>query len=279
MTYKSITTIVHDPDRDCAHLDMALALAQRHDAHLHVLIAGIDQSDPGFYYAGANAIAVHENHEEARNDANALETIVRQKLNHESATWSVQSVTIAYNGLWPFLADAIRFHDLVVLPSPYQGSSNHIDEAIFEACLFRANCPVIVTPETAVAPGGFDSVMVAWDDSIQALRATRAADPFIEASRNTTLTIIDPPATAPDRSDPGGQLAAYLARGGASVDISIQTRRQQSIAEQLLKGAIEKGAGLIVMGAYGHTRLREAILGGATRDMLKTTHLPVLMAH
>ena len=183
------------------------------------------------------------------------------------------------NGLTPFLADILRFQDLTVMPSPYQGQSDHVDIAIFEACLFRANCPVIIMPNPPLPDYNFDHVMVAWDDSQQALSATRAADPFIMDATNTTLTLIEPPTTSSDRSDPGGQLAAYLAHSGANVDISIQSRRQQSVAEQLLKGAIEQDIGLIVMGAYGHTRLREAILGGATRDMLKSTHLPVLMAH
>ncbi len=277
MTYSSIATVIHDPEATNAHLDMAIALAEKYDAHLHVLVAGIDHTDPGFYYAGAQAVATHQNLGVAQHDADALDKLARTKLAQQSIAWDVQRLLIMLPGLSPFLADTMRFHDLVVMPSPYQGSAAHIDEAIFEACLFRAGCPVMICPPKPLSLA-FNNVMVAWDDSAQALAAAKAAMPAISDAGKATVIMIDPPTEGPDRSDPGGQMASFIAHRGASVEILVQSRRLPNIALQLLQTAHEGDNDLIVMGAYGHSRLRESILGGATRDMLKQLDIPVLMA-
>jgi len=114
---------------------------------------------------------------------------------------------------------------------------------------------------------------------LPAMAAAREAVPFLAQAENTEITIIDPPVHGHNRSDPGGRLAGYLSRFGARADVTVLARAQPSIAAQLLARAKEHDVSMIVMGAYGHSPLREAMLGGATRDMLRLTHLPVLMAH
>lgn len=279
MSYTSIATILHNPQADPIALNFAIAFARRHDAHLHVLCTGVDETEPGFYYAGAHAIAVQQNLEVAQEDATALEAFARARLSPEDIKWDVQTVTVMPGGLDPFLADHMRFYDLVVLPVPHQGANDRLDALIFEACLFRADLPVLVVPDDTNTTGHFDNVQIAWDDGAEAMAAARAAKPIIAAAQVATITIVDPPVHSPDRSDPGGKLATYLARKGAKVEVAIHAKTQPSIATQLLSRATENGVDLIVMGGYGHSRMREAILGGVTRDMLRQTTLPVLMAH
>ena len=279
MNYKSIATVVHDAAHPNPQLDMAIALADRFGAHLHVIAAGIDVTDPGFSYAGAHVVVAHQNLDAAQKDADEVEALVRGRLRQVQTGWDVQPITIMAPGLTPFLADAMRFHDLVVLPSPYQDGAVWTDEAIFEACLFRTECPVIIAPNGFTGAARHDRILVAWDDSTQALNAARAAIPFIAGATKSTITLIDPPPSSPNRSDPGGALATYLSRHGGRMEISIQARRRTTVASQLIENATDEDISLIVMGAYGHSRLREAILGGATREMLKLTKIPILMAH
>lgn len=279
MTYTAIATILHNTDADQTALDFAINFARHHDAHLHVLCAGVDHTEPGFYYAGAHAIAVQQNFEVAQNIADQLQALAHARLTVEDIRWDVQSVTVMPGGLEPFLADHMRFFDMAILPAPHQGANDRTDAMTFEACLFGADIPVLIVPQTADTTVTFETIKVAWDDGTEAMAAARAATPLMKRAKLTTVAIVDPPMHAPDRSDPGGKLATYLVRNGAKVEIAIHARTQPSIAAQLLARAQETGTDLLVMGAYGHSRMREAILGGVTRDMLRLTTLPVLMAH
>lgn len=278
MRYKSITTLLHDPNRQAAALDCAIQAARNWDAHLHVLCTGIDATDPGFYYAGAQAIAVQQNLECAQHVASELEEKLRNRLAVEDIRWDVETVTMMAQGLNSFVSDHMRFHDIAILPLPYSEQANQLDVAAFEACLFGADIPIIVVPDGAQLPHPISRLVIAWDDGAEALSAARAAIDLASTAGVTEISVIDPPPHGADRSDPGGRLAQLLSRSGASVEVSVTARTQTDVATQLLQRAHEKGADMIVMGAYGHSRLREAVLGGATRSMLRQATLPILMA-
>lgn len=278
MGYRSIGTILHDPSASTVALDFAIAMARDWNAHLHIICAGVDITDPGFYYAGAQTIAVQRNLEHARDTAQELEALVREKLKPETLTWDVETVTMMNHGLAPFVVNQMRYADMVVLPLPYSGSGGQIDTIGFEACLFDADIPVMVVPDGVTWAGQPDRVMVAWNDGAEALAAARAALPMAVKASTTDIYVVEPPLHGQDRSDPGGRLAQVYARAGAHVEITVAARQASDIASQLLQRARETGADLLVMGGYGHSRLREAVLGGVTRSMLHDATLPVLMA-
>ena len=103
--------------------------------------------------------------------------------------------------------------------------------------------------------------------------------PLLQAAEFVHIAIVDPSQTGPERSDPGGALAVYLSRHDVKSDIQVMTRQGLKISERLTQHVTEIGADLLVMGGYGHSRFREAVLGGATREMLQYSTVPVLMAH
>lgn len=279
MTYCAIATVLHSPTQTLVALEAAISFARKNGAHLFVLCAGVDRTEAGYYYAGAQTIAYQLNLEQAQADAAQIEAIVRKRLNAEDINWDVGAMTVMPGGLISALSDTMRFYDLVFLPAPYQPKEDHIGRQIFETCLFHAGSPILIVPESAKTDCVFDRLLVGWDDGQQAMASVRAARPLIVNANVAEITIIDPPAHGPNRSDPGGRLAAHLAHAGASVDINILARTLPSVAAQLLQRALDRNMDLIVMGAYGHSPLREAILGGATRDMLRKCTLPILMAH
>lgn len=279
MSYTSIATFLHDPSRGLDTLEYAIQAARRWGAHLYVICAGIDSTDPGFYYAGAQAIAVQTNLEAAQVDATTLEQNVRQRLAKEDILWDVETVTMMTGGLEPFLADHMRFYDLAILPLPYAETGTLLDVTGFEACLFGADIPVLVIPEGKHTDVTMDRIMIAWDDGAEALAAARAAVPLAKDAAVTDICLINPPQHGIDRSDPGGRMAQMLTRKGARVDVTVAAQRQYDVASQLLSRAQETGVDVLVMGGYGHSRLREAVLGGVTRTILRKAHLPVLMAH
>lgn len=279
MGYKSIVTVITDIEIDSAALNAAIKVAQFEDAHLDILCPGIDRTQPGFYYAGANALVLHDNMEQAQNEAKTLETQVKSYMEGRDINWSCNAATIQMAGLASFVAHRVRFADLVVLAKPYGPERSHENEAIVEAALFNGHVPVLVVPDGFVFPDQIGQSVIAWNESAEALVAVRAALPFLLRSDQVDITIIDPPSHAPDRSDPGGQLGQMLVRHGIKAEVSVLAKTMTRVSDVIRRHCNDKDADLLVMGAYGHSRFREAILGGATRNMLEMTELPVLLAH
>jgi nucleotide-binding universal stress UspA family protein len=280
MSWKTIATFVTDFGRDAPALDAAAALATREEAHLDVTCIGIDPTQPETWLAGPQAVAVAlpETLAETERMAEDLVARVSARLSGTGCRCSVRPALTQLMGLNLVVAQEAQFADLVVAGRPYGPGRGPAQVSIVEAALFAARAPVLVVP-SADLPARFARVTLAWNDSPEALRAIRAGLPVIAAADAADIVIVDPPMHGPDRSDPGGRLAQALARHGARPEIRVLARTEPSLAGLLARAVRETGADLLVMGAYGHSRLRESILGGATRDTLETTEVPVLMMH
>ncbi len=279
MTYKSMLTILTQPDGAEAILDACVTVAQRFDAHLDVLCLGIDHTQTGFYYAGASAVIFQETLARAEADAKALEDRARSRLDRETIRWATDTAVAQMGSIATLVAMRARFCDLVVLPKPYGGEDATDAEAVVEAALFDGMAPVMIVPETGVTAEHGRRVVVAWNQSTESLVAIRRALPILQQAETVNIAIIDPPRQGLERSDPGGQLGQWLARHGVRCEVSVLARTESRISDILGRHARDIDADMLVMGAYGHSRLRQAILGGATRNMLENTTLPVLMAH
>jgi nucleotide-binding universal stress UspA family protein len=279
MTYASIATIQHDPNVDVNAMRAAMTISRQWNSHLSVLCAGVDTVDPAYYYNGAQAIAIQQNLELANELSENLERAARNALRFHTASWDVEAVTTLTSGLAPYLKQCLRFHDLVVLPLPYGPKCSVIDIINLETSLLDAKIPVLAIPDGYKVTELPCKVLVGWDNGAAALAAARAALPFVAAAETTCIHMIDPPHHGVDRSDPGGKLAGLFARSGANVEITVTSRKEPNTGRQLLKRADEVGADLVVMGGYGNSRLKEAVLGGVTRTILHEAPLPVLLAH
>ncbi|WP_282181537.1 universal stress protein [Aliiroseovarius marinus] len=279
MDYKTIMTIITDDTLFRPALDTARCLSERFDAHLDALCLGIDPSQQGFYYAGASAMVVQDNLAQVREDIEALEQNIRQILASNVMPWSTTALATQSVTLNHVVSHRSRFADLVILPRPYGEGRGHSDEAIIESAMFDGGVPVLVLPDDVSMTQAPTNVVIAWNESPESLRAIRAAMPFLKAAESISIAVIDPPQHGPERSDPGGALSQMLARHGVRAEVSVLAKTMPRIADILNRHASDKAADLIVMGAYGHSRFRESILGGATRHMLEIAEVPVLMAH
>ncbi len=278
MAYKSILTVVIGDEETASVLEGAVAMAEAQDAHLEVLALGVDSSTPGYYYAGANAMIEQQSIERARDDAAAAETAVNAFMSGRSVRWSVVTAVAQIGTISQVVGGHARFSDLVILPKPYGEGRSVADEAVLEAALFTGHVPVLVLPDgqSLTDPR---RVVVAWNESAEAMASIRAALPLLKSADLTNVVIIDPPRHSSDRSDPGGFLSQMLSRHGAKPEVSVIAATMPRIADVLARHCSDRDAELLVMGAYGHSRFREALLGGATRDALEHTPLPVLMHH
>lgn len=277
MAYKTILTVLTGAQHT-AQLDAAVMLAEREDAHLDILCLGVDRSQAGYYYAGASGYIVQEAIDRAMETAAEIEAQVRARLTGETVRWSLDAMVTQAGGISAVVGMRARFADLTVMPRPYGPGSTSDSEAVIEAAMFEGGCPVLVLPEGGLREGFDRRVLIAWNQSNEALCAVRRALPFIKRSEAVEIAVIAPSPNGPERSDPGGALCQMLSRHGARAEIAVLAKTLPRISDIINHRAIETGASMIVMGAYGHSRFREAILGGATRNMLETAEVPVLMA-
>jgi nucleotide-binding universal stress UspA family protein len=165
-----------------------------------------------------------------------------------------------------------------VLPKPYGKDRLTEHEQITEACLFEGRAPILILPAQST-PEALQTPLIAWNETPEALAAVRAALPLLQQARDVHIVVIDPPVHGPTRSDPGGLLATWLSRHGVSAQIEVLAKTMPHVSDQISRHAQDISADLIVMGGYGHSRFRQAILGGATRNMLESTELPIFLAH
>ncbi|MEM9972539.1 MAG: universal stress protein [Pseudomonadota bacterium] len=279
MPYKSIVTFVNSHTADMPTVLAAAGLAERYEGHLTAVCLGIDRTNAGAYYGGASALALQQSLEEAQVEAVANEKAIAASLGIWSISKEVYSITAQVGAIAPLVGERAQLSDLIVLPKPYGSGRGVEDVVITESALFRTRVPVLVMPagmDTAAAP---QNVVIAWNESIEALAAIRAALPILRAAEDVDVAIIDPPIHGADRSDPGGALSEMLSRHGIRGNVSVLAKTMPHVSDVLCRHCEDRGADLLVMGAYGHSRFREAILGGATRNMLEMATLPVLMAH
>lgn len=282
MDYRSILTVVTDPTRADAAITGAAAIAAAQDAHLDILALGVDRTQVGYSYIGSGAVVLQAAIDRAESDAKEVEAAARRALSAQLPTlrWTVEAAFTQLGALTDLVAQRARFADLVILPRPYGAAQGPEAEAVVEAALFEGRAPVLVLPDAGAGRAATPRrAVIAWNQSAEAMVAVRKALPLLKQADLVNIAVIDPPQHGPERSDPGGMLCQMLVRHGVKAEVSVLARTLPRISDILARHVRDQNADLLVMGAYGHSRFREAILGGATRNMLEQAEVPVLMAH
>lgn len=279
MAYKSILSVLTDTTFVQSTLAQGIELARGQEAHLDALCLGVDRSQTGYYYAGANAMILQETLNRAQKESKELEDQAIEHLRAAGIRWGTESGVAQIADLGRHVAARARFADLVVLPKPYGKDHGAELEPTIEAAMFEGQAPVLVIPDNTPPMATPKRISIGWNESAEALVAVRAALPFLQKADAVRVVVIDPPTHGPHRSDPGGLLSQFLSRHGVRVEIDVLSKTLPRVSDVLLRHAKDTECEMVVMGAYGHSRFREAILGGATRNMLEQADIPVFMAH
>ena len=176
------------------------------------------------------------------------------------------------------LANAARRFDLSVITQSEPGGVNN--DRLIEGLLFESGRPVIVVPYIQRDALKLDRVVCCWDGSRPAARAINDALPFLTKAGAVDLLIVVNEKTKNDEHEIRGvRMGEHLARHNINVEVQTRMAPDIDVASTILSHAADSGATMIVMGAYGHSRVREFILGGATRGILTSMTVPVLMSH
>jgi nucleotide-binding universal stress UspA family protein len=193
--------------------------------------------------------------------------VFQERILEHCLTSEVPEVLIEYS----------RLRDLTIVPMPER---DYLDQWYAESVIFGSGRPTVILPHERKRSGSFalGTVIVAWDFSRAATRAMADAMPILEkAKRVCVLTVTKEKAIDTRRSGP--ELAKHLARHGADVVLDEVDAKGRGIGEVFEAHVTYRNADLLVMGAYGHSRLREFVLGGATRSMLTRPPSPIFLSH
>lgn len=171
-----------------------------------------------------------------------------------------------------------RYADITVL-GPEMLSRGTLKSKVAEGVLFSSGKPLLLIPKGAPPTLSPRRIIVGWDWRIEASRAVAQSLDLLVAAEEVRLVLVDP-IEGEDRhgAEPGADMAMYLARHGAKVTVDRLPSQGRAVAAVLHQHAIDTSADLLVMGAYGHSRLHEWIFGGVTRSMLEEPPLPVFLA-
>lgn len=279
MAFKTILTHLDGSPALTQRVTLAARLARQQQAHLvGVAPAGVAMV-PGDVFLGTTAGMLAELQSEL--DAAALEAASHfERVCEQIGVDSYESRPIGNVPVETLLTQA-RYSDLMILGQPDdQSKSVAADRSLIEHVVLGTGKPAIVVPYAGNFETMGQKVMFAWDGSREASRAAMDALPILTGAESVEVIVVNGDSAPVGRHGPvpGTDIALYLARHGVNAQVR-DLKSDIDVGNTLLSHAADTGADMIVMGAYGHSRLLEWVWGGATRTILDSMTVPVFLSH
>jgi nucleotide-binding universal stress UspA family protein len=255
----------------------AISVAETFEAHLLGVAFAYEPVVPGSVMGGIPPEFLETQRAESEKSAQAAIARFEQAAKREGISYESRMLSASVAGASDQLARMGRRFDLVVLGQATRDQPTP-EDLVDEGVLFDAGRPVILVPFIQKTGLKLDRVMVCWDGGRAATRAIGDAMPFLEKAKQIEVVVVG---AKPPKSDEvsGADLGQHLARHGVKVDVKRITSPDIDVASTILSYAADSSADMIVMGGYGHSRLREFVLGGVTREIFESMTVPVLMSH
>lgn len=279
--WKDILVIVSEAVADEPALALGEALAKQcSDCHLAAAFLTPLPDEPLAYEPTVVAGVWAELLGRARQEAEAERKKVEARLKLYASATELRSAEALSRDLGRVAAVHARYADVAVMTRPVEGSGAELREEIIEGVLFHSGRPALIAPPNWKGGSIGKRVIVAWDASREATRALSEADDLLESAEAVTVLTVDAKSKMFGHGDqPGLNIAGHLKRRGLPAEVRNVDSGGRSASMAILEEATKFNADLIVMGGYAHSRLRELVFGGATRELLRTTTVPLLMAH
>lgn len=279
MAYKDLLVHVDDGTACQARITAAIELASRYDAHLTALYLVPEVILPivAEGYVGTNLYVNIEQQQREKGEA------VLDRFRQSADQMDIEYDTRIDQGVGADFASRLEVHsryaDLLIVGQPGQADEGSMPPSPGDVTL-STPAPVLVVPFIGLKKGFGKRPMVAWNASREAARAVREAMPFLERADSVDVVTFHPREGQHAHGElPGADIALHLSRHGVQVDVQRLEGDDIDVGNALLSHAADRASDLLVMGCYGHSRLREWVLGGATRTILRSMTLPVVMAH
>jgi nucleotide-binding universal stress UspA family protein len=257
--------------------EVAVSVAETFEAHVLGVAFAYDPVIPGSVMGGIPAEFIQTQRVQATSKASAAIARFEEAARRAGVSYEHRILNASVSGASDQFGRLARRFDLVIAGQPERDQSLP-EDIIDEGALFESGRPVIIVP--FIHKGGLklERVMVCWDGSRAATRAIADSLPLMKKANTVEIVIVTNGRHKGDEL-PGVDLGQHLARHGLKVDVKRIASPDIDVASTILSYAADSSADLIVMGGYGHSRLREFVLGGATRGILQSMTVPVLMSH
>ncbi len=284
MAWKDILVIVAEAEADEPALALGEALARQcsgpsGEAHLAAAFLTPLPDEPLAYEPTVVAGVWAELLGRARQEAEAEKKKVEARLKRSEREYEFRGTEALSRDLGRVAAVHARYADVAVMTRP-DGPGAELREEIVEGVLFHSGRPALIAPPKWKGGAIGQRVVVAWDASREATRALSEARALLGGSAQITVVTVDAkPKMFGHGDQPGANVAAHLSRRGLKAEVRNVDSLGRSASAAILEEANALQADLVVMGGYAHSRLRELVFGGATRDLLRSANLPLLMAH
>lgn len=276
--YKDLLVAIDASDANAKRVDYAIRLAKRFDAHLTGLYL-IPRYLPPASVSVFTTVDISTNLEEYEQEqAETAIAAFRQAVDREGVICDIRTDRGQQDDFARLLGVHGRYSDAVIIGQPADDQTGIILD--MGDVVLASGAPVIVVPYINAPATTADRVMIAWNASRESARAVRDAMPLLEKAKAVEVVCFRPKQTEAGHGDvPGADIALHLAHHDIQVNVEIIEGKDIDVGNALLSHVADRGSDFLVMGGYGHSRLREFVLGGATRTILQSMTVPVLMAH
>jgi nucleotide-binding universal stress UspA family protein len=280
MAYKTI--LVHlDDSKACAkRTQAALDLAARQDAHLVGLYIAVEFAAPAYLAAQLPSDLIERQAAEAKERADKVLATFDETARRAGVRAEPRSTRAYADEVEDLLGLHGRYADLVVLGQHDPDDARSMGEAAVEHAVLAIGRPMLIVPYVGAAAGFGQRPLLLWDASREAASAVDDALPLLQGAKRVDVLSVNPRGGIRGHGEePGADIATVLSRHGIKAEARHVVTKELSIADTILSSASDLGSDLLVMGAYGHSRFRELVLGGVTRSVLQHLAMPALMSH
>jgi nucleotide-binding universal stress UspA family protein len=277
MAYKTVLVHVDAGARCAARIEIAIRVARQFDAHLVGLNALTRTELPGYVLAGAGGMPIADIQKRLANEQAMRAEAVFSKAVAAAGLAAAEWRTSELDAVEAVMLHG-RYADLIVLGQPGDTDASGVQSGFAEQVMLEAGRPVLMVPYVGSFPTLGKRILVGWNASREAIRAVTDAIPFLRQAEAVEVIAINPRA-GEHGALPGGDIALDLARHGVRVDVNVDHAVKIDDGAEILSRAADFSADLIVMGAYGRSRFRELVMGGASRTLINSMTVPVLLSH
>ena len=272
--FKDILVPIDSANSTAVRIDAAVKLSSQCNAHATGLYVVEPVNLPGYAEVAIGADLLERTRLEYMQQAEDAGKAFRERMDSEGIA---NEFRISEGLTGTRIVDQAHYSDLVVMAQRDPNDYNDVSGSLADQIILGCGRPVMVVPYIGAPDQIGNKVLLAWNGTREAVRALHDALPILQNAKEVVVMTIN----AENSADhiPGSDISLHLARHGVNATVNSTVSKDIDIGDTLLSRASDLGVDCMVMGAYGHSRFRELVMGGATRHILRHMTVPVLMSH
>ncbi len=277
MAYKTIMVYVDEQESCPKRLEVACRLAEQEGAHLIGLHIVRQVTYPSYVAAEIPASVLDQQKRDLELRSQHSKDLFEKAVKEFNVEYEWRAMHASKSDIASLVIENVRYVDLMIVGQKDPDHELALVDDLPERLVMETGRPTLIVPYTGNFNHMGEHAMIAWNASREAVRAVYDALPMLKHAKIVKIMSVNP--NGDEGPLPGADLAVMLARHGVKAEVETFVGKGISIGDMLLNRMTDEGIDFLVMGGYGHSRLREMVLGGATRTILQQMTAPVLMSH